>query len=59
MPRDHIRIRYDDQILVFSPTPAEYAAAGIVFPPKRQRSNTIEPLELLAYLCWKRNMDGL
>ncbi|GBC94073.1 hypothetical protein HRbin15_02580 [bacterium HR15] len=55
MPRDHIRIRYDDQILEFSPTPAEYAAAGILFPPERQHTNDIEPLELLAYLCWKLN----
>jgi hypothetical protein len=24
-----------------------------VFPPDRQQANDLEPLEMLAYLCWK------
>jgi|GEM_PF-4697826 len=53
MRRDSIRIKWDDEWLEFSPASEEYAAAGVVFPPERQQANDLEPLELLAYLCWK------
>lgn len=53
MRRDYIRVPWLDQWIEFTPNTDEYAAVGIVFPPERQHTNDLEPLELLAYLCWK------
>lgn len=55
VPRNHLCIPWNDQMLEFFPMPEEYAAAGVIFPPERQQANDVEPLELLAYLCWKLN----
>ena len=51
--RDRVRIKWGDEWLEFTPTAQEYATTGIVFPPDRQQANDLEPLEMLAYLCWK------
>lgn len=51
--RDRVRIKWGDEWLEFTPTAQEYAAAGVVFLPDRQQTNDLEPLEVLAYLCWK------
>ncbi len=53
--RHHFRILWRDRWIEFTPTPEEYTSAGIVFPTERQHTNDLEPLELLAYLCWKLN----
>lgn len=51
--RYHPKLYWNEQSIEIQATPEEYSTAGILFPPSRQDTNDMTPLELLAYLCWK------
>ena len=51
LQRDRFCIWLDGRMLDFTPTPEDYAAAGIVFDEEPQRPDTIHPEQLLRFLC--------
>lgn len=51
LDRDHFVIWLHGKRLEFSPTPDDYAAAGIVFEQELEGPDTIEPEQLLRFLC--------
>ena len=51
LERDRFCIWLNGRRLDFTPTPEDYAAAGITFDEEPQRPDTIHPEQLLRFLC--------
>ncbi len=51
LQRDRFCIWFNGRRLDFTPTPQDYAAAGIVFDEEPQRPDMIHPEQLLRFLC--------